>query len=278
MITIRLLKIITNILIISKNNLDRLGIRIGYWKIRHLLILIINSLTLNLKRQQLFHHYNSVLNRPILVFDVGCNIGLYTDIFLKLSKKVVAIDANKELLIQFENNFKELINEGKLVVIHSAITENIGKTTFYTMSSVNLSSTSEKWKDNVLPEMFNHVENINIEDVPSTTLDDLICQYGVPDYIKMDIEGGECSAIQGLNQSVGLISIEVTLPYLYKEILSIIDKLSQLNYYQFRILREGKFQFDKKIYNKTQLKEMIAKKKINGVFELYCFLNQSLHN
>ena len=79
------------------------------------------------------------------------------------------------------------------------------------MSSVNLSSTSLKWKNNVVPKMFQHVNNVDCQEVPSITLDYLISKYGIPYYIKIDIEGGELNAIQGLNHCVQLLSIEACL-------------------------------------------------------------------
>ena len=102
---------------------------------------------------ELFSQYKNLIGHTHMVFDVGCNVGLYTDIFLKLANKVVAIDANSELLVPLTKRFKNQLNTGKLAVVNSAVTEKIGTTKFFKMSSVNLSSTSLKWKNNVVQKL-----------------------------------------------------------------------------------------------------------------------------
>jgi hypothetical protein len=54
-------------------------------------------------------------------------------------------------------------------------------------------------------------ENTGSIEVPVSTLDTLISKHGVPDYIKMDIEGYELAAIEGLSAPVNLMSFEYQL-------------------------------------------------------------------
>ena len=75
------------------------------------------------RKMELFSQYKNLIDHTYMVFDVGCNVGLYTDIFLKLANKVVAIDANSELLNPLIKRSKNQMNTGKLVVINSAVTE-----------------------------------------------------------------------------------------------------------------------------------------------------------
>jgi len=59
--------------------------------------------------------------------------------------------------------------------------------------------------------------------VPVLTLESLISQFGCPEYIKIDVEGGELDVLRGLRTLVPLTSFECNLPAFKKETLEIID-------------------------------------------------------
>ncbi|HEY2341489.1 MAG TPA: FkbM family methyltransferase, partial [Chthoniobacteraceae bacterium] len=63
--------------------------------------------------------------------------------------------------------------------------------------------------------------------VELVTLDGLIAQFGVPDFIKIDVEGFELEVLSGLSRSVPLISLEWT-PELTDNLLQCIDLLAGL--------------------------------------------------
>jgi hypothetical protein len=48
-------------------------------------------------------------------------------------------------------------------------------------------------------------------EVPVTTLDVAIAQYGLPDYCKIDVEGYEVQVLQGLTRPIPLLSLEYHL-------------------------------------------------------------------
>jgi FkbM family methyltransferase len=65
--------------------------------------------------------------------------------------------------------------------------------------------------------------------VPMTTLDTLIDLHGVPNYIKVDVEGYELQVIKGLSRPVPLLSVECNLPEFSEETKDIIRDLSKLS-------------------------------------------------
>ncbi len=65
-------------------------------------------------------------------------------------------------------------------------------------------------------------------DIRMITVDALIEQHGRPRYIKLDIEGFEWNAIQGLNQPCELLSAEFNLPEFAIDLEQAIGWLEQL--------------------------------------------------
>jgi hypothetical protein len=48
------------------------------------------------------------------------------------------------------------------------------------------------------------------EEVSVTTLDTVIQKHGVPDYIKIDVEGFELEVLRGLSRPISLVSLETS--------------------------------------------------------------------
>jgi hypothetical protein len=63
--------------------------------------------------------------------------------------------------------------------------------------------------------------------VEMTTLDDLLAQYGQPDFIKVDVEGFELEVIRGLSRPIALISLEWA-PELTEALIHCVAHLSRL--------------------------------------------------
>ena len=66
MITIKLIKIITNYLLIAKYKLDKLTIRIGYWKFRFLLNSAISYLKEKSRMMELFSQYKNLIDHTYI--------------------------------------------------------------------------------------------------------------------------------------------------------------------------------------------------------------------
>ena len=79
---------------------------------------------------------------------------------------------------------------------------------------------------------FGHVKWDRRQRVRMVTLDGLIAQYGVPRYIKIDVEGFEIDVLAGLSQPVPLISVEF-LPGFPHLTHAVIDRLTELGEYRF---------------------------------------------
>jgi hypothetical protein len=65
--------------------------------------------------------------------------------------------------------------------------------------------------------------------VETTTLDQLIAQFGLPHFVKIDVEGHEVSVLGGLSRVVQIISFEANLPEFREESIRCVEHLEQLS-------------------------------------------------
>ena len=65
----------------------------------------------------------------------------------------------------------------------------------------------------------------NTKEVETITLDQLSDYYGIPNAIKLDVEGYELNALQGLTRGIALIWFEANLPEFKEESILSVEKL-----------------------------------------------------
>ena len=73
-------------------------------------------------------------------------------------------------------------------------------------------------------------------EVPITTLDELIAQHGMPDFVKIDVEGMEHEVLDGLSQPVPAVSFEFVPAHLDGALAS-LARLQRLGSYHFNVSR-----------------------------------------
>lgn len=145
-----------------------------------------------------------------LIFDIGMHTGKDTEFYLKKGFRVVAIEANPELVDQAKINFKNEIINGKLVIINKAIApEDISEIDFY------INNDKDDW-GTIIPDWNSSMStNFRLIKVPTTNLSQIIKEYGIPYYIKIDIEGADELCLKSLLDS------KITIPeYISVELLS----------------------------------------------------------
>ena len=72
----------------------------------------------------------------------------------------------------------------------------------------------------------------NVERVDVVTLDDLISRYGLPTFVKIDVEGYELEALRGLSVPVDVLSLEFDFEFLESR-LACVDRLASLGMPRF---------------------------------------------
>ena len=104
---------------------------------------------------------------------------------------------------------------------------------FMTRSGSAINTFSDKWRKTLSEtEVFSGLGKFEFgqsRQVELTTLDLLIAEFGIPDYIKIDVEGFEVQVLRGLSMPVGVVSFECNLPIFLSETVECIRHLVSLD-------------------------------------------------
>ncbi len=186
------------------------------------------------KKKERLCFYQSVIKENDLVFDVGANRGNRSSTFLDLKAQVISIEPNPRLVKKLLNKFGK-----KLKVVQKAVGGSAGLVELYVNEADVLSTTSKEWmeetkKSNRFGDLGNKFSEVL--EVEKVTLDDLVREYGVPEFVKIDVEGLELEIIQSIsNAKINSLSFEFAIPESLKDTLDAIDHLDGVGYKYFNL-------------------------------------------
>ncbi len=173
-----------------------------------------------------------------LIFDIGYNKGEFAQECFRLYPdcKVVGVEANLSLIYNNqstesmvllhalassgENQYEDFYIEPNQSGISTASTMFM-KNSRFTKGSKNLNPNSARWSLKTK--------------VKTLTIDDMVKTYGIPDLIKIDVEGYEYEVLRGLTQKQNKICFEWHEEE-YDTLLKIIEHLQNLGYNEFGII------------------------------------------
>ncbi|MFT5645387.1 MAG: FkbM family methyltransferase [Aureispira sp.] len=181
------------------------------------------------QKRQHQRFYQQFINKGDLCFDVGANMGSRTDTFSKLGAKVIAIEPTQNCCQVLRNKFGTNSN---VSLLQMALGAQVGKGTLHLANYHEVSTLST-----LFIEQYSHQEKHNIlwdktVQVPISTLDQLIKEYGLPQFCKIDVEGYETEVLKGLSQPLPYLSFEYNNRLKEKalECLEILSKFPNLSY------------------------------------------------
>jgi len=127
-----------------------------------------------------------------LIFDLGMNNGDDTDFYLRRGFDVVALEANPSLCEKARARFAPALAEGRLTVLNAAIWDRPGEATFH----VNLDN--DHWSSLDIGWAGRDASRCREIKVRCVTLAELSAEYGVPYYLKIDVEGVDKAVLEQL--------------------------------------------------------------------------------
>ena len=167
----------------------------------------------------LFGHFNSV------IFDVGMNNGDDSAHYLSLGCRVIAVEANPVLVDRAYSRFRREVATGQLTIEACGIYEGIDLVPFWVNDERSVFSSFDynaAWRGQY---------RVHPVEVRCVSFDALLEKYGVPLYLKLDIEGqeGHCLRVLKRYRLPEYISVEA-------ETLEHLVLLWELGYRQFKLV------------------------------------------
>jgi FkbM family methyltransferase len=163
-----------------------------------------------------------------VIFDLGAHSGSKTEIFYAHGS-VICVEPSPFATAILRKRFARCSG---VKIVEGAIADKPGVGTLLEFAPGSPYNTLHKgWADTMSnPEnnRFGFAMRPEARSVRLWSIDELTATYGKPRYIKLDVEGFECSAIQGMSQSCELISAEFNLPLFWRELENVVARLEEL--------------------------------------------------
>jgi FkbM family methyltransferase len=175
--------------------------------------------------------YAEFVHEGDLVFDVGAHVGDRVRAFRRLGARVIAVEPQPALA----RTLRLLYGRDPMVVIEQAavgrssgtieLNINVENPTVSTASAEFIAAAADapgwegqRWSKRVATRMI--------------TLDEMVAAYGMPAFIKIDVEGFEAEALAGLTRPPAALSFEFTL--IQREVgHACIERCRELGYTRF---------------------------------------------
>jgi FkbM family methyltransferase len=151
--------------------------------------------------------YAPFVRRGDLVFDVGAHFGKYAECFTSLGAKVVAIEPNPNCC----RTLGQLARSRSIHVEHCAVGDQPGNLKLHIcVEYPSLSTVATEWYEAAKSSPLQHgnahwQEPIEVHVV---TLDQLAHRYGIPTFVKIDVEGFDDHVLRGMSFQPQALSFE----------------------------------------------------------------------
>ncbi len=179
------------------------------------------------------------------IFDIGLFDGTDTAYYLELGGRVVAVEANPRLVERGQQRFRDEIATGRLTIVHAAISTDTAPVEL-TVSADDLGASS-MFQDRVADR-----KPAGSFTAPGLPVVELMKQYGVPEYMKVDIEGADRFCILPLTRDARprYLSFEIG-----PDVEELLAHVRSIGYTRFKIINQVRL---RELANEASLGDRIA--------------------
>lgn len=165
------------------------------------------------------------------IFDIGMYDGADTAYYLECGYHVIAVEANPDLIDNAKIRFGAQIASGQLTCVNAAISPN-GEAVELNLSGQDLGSSS------LFSDRIAQKRPIGAITVLGVTLHQLFERYGIPEYLKVDIEGADRLCVLALTSDArpAFLSFEIG-----DDVDELFSHVETIGYRRFKIINQNSF-------------------------------------
>jgi FkbM family methyltransferase len=174
--------------------------------------------------------YGSMVSAGDLCFDLGSHIGNRVDVLTSLGCKVVALEPHPFLASYLRRRFSA---NPDVVIDERAVNHSSGDATLHwSPRFLSVSSIEPGWVDSLQALRSHNIAFTESQTVRTTTIGELIREYGEPRYCKIDVEGSDLAVIRSMPIPISIVSFE-HLPHRFDATAMSLAALSELADYRY---------------------------------------------
>lgn len=180
---------------------------------------------------RLTRFYSDFVTPGALCFDIGSHVGNRVRCWRRLGARVIAVEPQPD----FVRLLRLLYGRDEHVtILPTAVGRLPGRARLLVNERApTVTTLSHAWIDDVRQDPgFRGLHWSDGDEVELTTLQALIGQYGMPQFVKIDVEGFEEEVLAGLSTPLPALSFEY-LPAARGVALGCVDRLTELGEYRF---------------------------------------------
>jgi FkbM family methyltransferase len=173
-----------------------------------------------------------------LIFDVGMHFGEDTDFYLRKGFRVVAFEANPDFVQHCRARFSDAIAADRLTIVCGAVAPGTTRTVPFYVNTVDTTwgTLNRDWvaRNERRGAPSRQIEVVRVDIIEQFS------RYGIPYYLKIDIEGSDRAAaqsLQTLEDRPHFISIETDI-FRLSRVYEEIELLRSLGYRKFKPVQQ----------------------------------------